>query len=246
MKKAALFFAATFALLVVSDACSFEGVAEAATPIARSSIAVTEMGGKTNPQRTEVLFAVQIATLRARGVPEAVVASLERQREEVLAVAATLFLAEGRVLFLPVIPLSVMDASRQMATVDYYGSAGVNRHLTASVADVDDLFSDGRPYYIFDVEDGSATLGHAPFVAAMVWAESKDRRRGLSLAESIALVRHGQASVLSRHAVWAVGSRYEFWNQVPLIHLENGQPSLDWGDADYEDMHIGAPSCGIC
>ena len=89
------------------------------------------------------------------------------------------------------------------------------------------------------------THGKSPLAAETVWATGKERRRGLTLAEAIALARHGQAAILSRHGVWATASRYEAQNQVPLVHLEEGKPSLDWGNAEYADDHIGSPSCGF-
>lgn len=242
MKKAA-FFAYAFALAaLVSAACSFEGMAE---PQARSVPAVI-VDVENEESRNGVLFTLQLETLIRRGVPEEIVAALRAERVEVLAIAAALAIPQGRTPFLPVIPLSVMDAAWQIGTVEYYGERGVNEYLTGEVRDIVD-FPESAPYYIFDVEDGTETRGKSPLAAEDAWMEGKERRRGLTIAETIALVRHGRAAVLGRHAVWAVSSRHETYHQVPLVHLnEKGQPSLHWGDAGYYDEHIGAPSCGVC
>lgn len=243
MKKAA-FFAYAFALAaLVSAACSFEGMAE---PQARSVPAVI-VDVENEESRNGVLFTLQLETLIRRGVPEEIVAALRAERAEVLATAAALAIPQGRTPFLPVIPLSVMDAAWQIGTVEYYGERGINEYLTGEVRDIVD-FPESAPYYIFDVEDGTETLGEPPATAGTSsWTKRNERRRGLTIAETIALVRHGRAAVLGRHAVWAVSSRHETYHQVPLVHLnENGQPSLDWGDVSYYDEHIGAPSCGVC
>lgn len=249
MKKA-VFFAYAFALAaLVSAACSFEGMAE---PQARSASAIVADDEVTQVRdearrRHGVLFTIQLGTLVRRGVPEEIVAALRAQRAEVLATVAALAVPNGRTLFLPVIPLSVMDATRQVRTLEYYGERGVNEYLIGTIQDVID-FPESVPYYIFDIEDGTETRGEPPETAGTSsWAEGKERRRGLTLAETIALVRHGRAAVLGRHAVWAVGSRYGTDRQVPLVRLnERGQPSLDWGNVGYYDEHIGAPSCGMC
>lgn len=251
MKKATFFAYACALAALVSAACSFEGMAE---PQARSASAivaddeVTQVRDEANRLRLHgVLFAIQLGTLIRGGVPEEIVAALRAQRAEVLATAAELAIPQERALFLPVIPLSVMDATRQIRTVEHYGKRGVNEYLTGAIRDVID-FTESAPYYIFDVEDGTETRGEPPAIAGTSsWAEGKERRRGLTLAETIALVRHRRAAVLGRHAVWAVGSRYETNRQVPLVHLNGkGQPALDWGNVGYYDEYIGAPSCGMC
>lgn len=240
MKKAAFFACACALAALVSAACSFEGMAE---PLARSVSAMIVGVENEESRNYSALFASQLAMLRGQGIPEEIIAALDAEREEILVIAASQNIPKGRVPFLPVIPLSVMDATRQIEAM-----RGENRYLArGEVWDVAG-FPESRPYYILDVEYGTEMCEKSPRAAEDAWMEGKERRRGLTLAETIALVRHSDGLFLSRHGgVWAVGSRYERVSQVPLAHLnEKGRLSLDWGNVEYADARIGTPSCGFC
>jgi hypothetical protein len=98
-----------------------------------------------------------------------------------------------------------------------------------------------EPYYIYDVEDGSSTRGKSPEDALKILKQQK--RSPLTAAEVTALTTH--TDVLSRHYVWAAGSRYISADWVPIVYLgRGGRPALGWYYVVSSDGPWGSASCG--
>ena len=187
----------------------------------------------------EQLFNTQIATLKDRGVPAQIVEMLHNQKGQVVKKASEMVIGDGNIAFLPVIPRSYRSPYDLMAMVKNGGKAGYTYLNPTHISDVVDAPSE--PYYIYDVEDGNSTRGKSPEAAEKILKQQK--RSPLTAAEVMALTTH--IDVLSRHYVWAPGSRCESAVLVPFVYLDNGdRPRLSWIYVFYLFGHWGAASCG--
>lgn len=185
----------------------------------------------------ESLFDRQIQTEKDRGTPEAIIKMLQNQRSDVLSKASEMTFAEGHIPFLPVIPKTYVSIYYRMPMVKNGNKIGYTYLDPSELTDIEDV--PGKPYYIYDVEDGTAMLGKAPRDAEKLIR--KDKRFPLTADEVMSLGIH--SDVLSRHYVDAPGSRHES-SEVPVLWLLGGKPELDWNFADDADDEWGAGSCG--
>lgn len=203
--------------------------------------------GETNalrPYDFESLFDLQIAILKSRGCPEQIVETLQSWKPIVLVKAMGMTIGEGNVPFLPVIT---------PACLGYYGLMDMVRNGLARgsiyyiqhLAEITDVSVEDL-YYIYDVEDGSATLQKSLDMAKIATRGPRQYRFMLSVAEGIALTTH--TDVLSRHDVLTAGSHYGAVNceNVPNITLKEGsRPFLVPNYIFDSDGHRwGFPSCG--
>ena len=187
----------------------------------------------------EKLFDTQIATLKDRGVPAQIVEMLHNQKGQVVKKASEMNIGDGNIAFLPVIPRSYRSPYDLMAMVKNGGKAGYTYLNPTQISDV--VNAPSEPYYIYDVEDGNSTRGKSPEAAEKILKQQK--RSPLTAAEVMALTTH--IDVLSRHYVWAPGSRCESAVLVPFVYLDNGdRPRLSWIYVFYLFGHWGAASCG--
>ncbi|MBI2096414.1 MAG: hypothetical protein HYT43_02160 [Candidatus Taylorbacteria bacterium] len=187
----------------------------------------------------EKLFDSQIATLKDRGVREQIVEILQNQKGQVVKKASEMTIGDGNIPFLPVIPRSFRSPYDLMAMVRNGSKVGYTHLNPTQISDVVDAPS--KPYYIYDVEDGSSTLGKSPKNAEKILKQQK--RSPLTVAGVMALTTH--TDVLLRHYVWATGSRYESAVRVPSVYLDGGgRPELDWVGVDSSLDHWGSASCG--
>lgn len=185
------------------------------------------------------MFDSQIATLKDRGTPEQIVEILHGRKGAVLAKANEMTIKDGNIPFLPVIPRSFRSLYDLIAMVRNGYKAGYNYLNPTHISDVVD--APQELYYIYDVEDGNSTRCKSPQDAEKIIQQQK--RSPLTMVEVTALTTH--MDVLSKHYVWAVGSRYESANGVPHVYLAYGaRPKLDWGDVGSSDSRGGSPSCG--
>ena len=187
----------------------------------------------------EKLFDSQIETLKDRGVPEQIVEILQNQKGAVVKKASEMAIGDGNIPFLPVIPRSFRSPYDLMAMVRNGSKVGYTYLNPTQISDVVD--APKEPYYIYDVEDGNSTRGKSPENAEKILKQ--ENRFPLTAAEVTALTTH--TDVLSRHYVWATGSRYESADEVPFVYLVYGdRPKLDWFRVDNSDDHWGSASCG--
>jgi hypothetical protein len=185
------------------------------------------------------LFDDQIQTLKDRGCPEQIVEMLQNQRSLVLQKASEMSFAEGNIPFMPVIPRTYRSPHDLMAMVRNGDTKGYT-YLNPTVI-TDEFKTPEDPYYIYDVEDGQALLGKSPEEAIDII--KKQSRSPLTAAEVMALTTH--TDVISRHYVYASGSRYDGWGRVPDVCLDDGdQPGLYCYFLDDSDDHWGSASCG--
>ena len=190
----------------------------------------------------EKLFDSQIATLKDRGVPEQIVEILQNHKGQVVKKASEMTIGDGNIPFLSIIPRSYRSPYDLMAMVRNGNKAGYTYLNPTAISDVVD--APQEPYYICDVEDGNSTRGKSPENAEKVLKQQK--RSPLTAAEVTALSTH--TDVLSRHYVWAPGSRYGSADLVPIVYLGDGdRPGLVWGyvdDSDDSSSRWGSASCG--
>jgi len=185
----------------------------------------------------EKLFDTQIATLKDRGVPEQIVEILQNQKGAVVKKASEMTIGGGNIPFLPVIPRSFRSPYDLMAMVRNGSKVGYTNLNPTQISDVVDA---PQPYYIYDVEDGNSTRGKSPEAAEKILKQLK--RSPLTAAEVTALTTH--TDVLSRHYVWAAGSRYESADEVPGVYLDSGdRPGLVWGYVVSSIGLWGSASC---
>lgn len=210
------------------------------TAVAQAKDCLEQKTKQTKRSDLEKLFDSQIATLKNRGCPEAIVEMLQNQCGEVIAKASKMTFEKGRTPFLPVIPRVYLTIYSQMAMVRNGSKAGFTYLDPAEIADL--VKTPSKPFYIFNVEDGTAMLGKAPEDAENL-IKKQNGRRGLTEVEVIALCVH--TNVLSRHYVDATGSRYgRSRDDVPGLYLYAGRPRLDWYYVDRAYPCYGAASCG--
>jgi len=186
----------------------------------------------------EKLFDSQIETLKDRGVPEQIVEILQNQKGAVVKKASEMAIGDGNIPFLPVIPRSFRSPYDLMAMVRNGSKVGYTYLNPTKISDVVDAPSE--PYYIYDVEDGNSTRGKSPENAEKILKQQK--RSPLTAAEVTALTTH--TDVLSRHYVWATGSRFESADKVPHVFLDSGgRPKLVWNYVDRSNGRWGSASC---
>jgi len=192
---------------------------------------------KVKREDLESLFDRQIQTEKDRGTPEAIIEMLQNQRSDVLSKAGEMTFNEGHAAFMPVIPKAYVSIYYRMPMVKNGNKIGYTYLDPAELTDIEDVPE--KPYYIYDVEDGTAMLGKSPQDAEKLIR--KDKRFPLTADEVMSLGIH--SDVLSNHYVDATGSRYES-SEVPFLWLNDGGPELDWFSADFALGRWGAGSCG--
>ncbi len=206
---------------------------------------------KTKRNDLKKLFDDQIATLKDRGVPEHIVNILAGQKDVVLARARKITIGHGpfdgiqrkHIPFLPVIPRSSRNPYYLMDMVRNGDKAGCTYLKPTEIREIRDVVdAPQEPYYIYDVEDGKSTRGKSPQDAKKIL--KKQSRSPRTAAEVMALATH--TYVLSRHYVWATGSRYESASGVPGVSLGvfGGWPEFFWCGASFSSDLWGSASCG--
>lgn len=199
--------------------------------------AKSKLAAKQTTQDLDLLFDSQIATLKERGLPWQIVEDLRDQKAAVLEKARATHIGDGHIPFLPVIPRSYRGVHDLMEMVIHGNDVG---RVYLDPTEIFDLVgTPKRPYFIYDVEDGSRTLDKSVDKAREIF--TKEKRSGLTVAEVIALAVH--TDVLLRHNVWAAGSRHGA-GSVAYLWLSVGGPELVWSVSDLSDSKWGSASCG--
>lgn len=206
--------------------------------LAEKVVALIAESAQDTQAQYERLFDNQIATLKDRDTPAAIVELLAKQRGSVIGKASEMTFEDGRVPFLPVIPRSYRSPYDLMPMVRNGDRAGYNHLKPTEITDK--IETPNEPYYIYDVEDGESTRGKSP-ESAQVSFESQSRS-GLTVAEVIALTTH--TGVLWGHNLFATGSLYDSADFVPRVWLSDGKPRLHWSYADRSVSDWGSPSLG--
>lgn len=205
--------------------------------LADQVVALIAEVAKDTQAQYERLFDSQIATLRDRDTPAAIVELLANQRDSVISKASEETREDGHIPFLPVIPRTYRSPYDLMAMVRNGSKVGYTYLNPTEITD--EVKTPNEPYYIYDVEDGEATRGKSPESVQMFF-ESQGRY-GLTAAEVMALTTH--TDVLWGHYVFATGSRCDSVDRMPLMWLDDGEPRLHWSHVDSHSLW-GSPSCG--
>jgi hypothetical protein len=201
----------------------------------------------------ERLVDSHIATLKDRGVPDEIVDLFPQKRSAIILKMAAVWaeynfdplssLAErGVYLGIPVIPRTYRGIHDLMTMVKNGRKIGYTYLNPVGVFDAVDVPSD--PYYVYDVEDGSSTYKNGKMFDDFENILKQQGRFSLTAAEVIALTAH--TGTLSRHCVWAVGSRFvSSVNTVLGIYLGvDDRPGLGCFGAGSSRSLWGFPSCG--
>lgn len=203
--------------------------------------------GRIERYKLDKLFNSQIQTLKSRNTPRQIVAMLENQRGAVVARALDMYFKNGHIPFLPVIPKDILSINAQMRMVKNSQRTGRKiNHYDHPVVVTDMFETPERPYYIFDIEDGTATLNKSPLDAQNLI--NKQGRRGLTEVEVIGLAIHTDVLTRqTRHYLWAVGSRADEFadgtqDGVPSLDITGGRPELCWIEYVSTASYRGSPS----
>lgn len=190
------------------------------------------------------LFLAQLRTLRSFKIPPVVIEFLEPVYETVARKASQMKIDTGRIPFLPVIPRTyeLFSPYKDLPITMHCGDkVGGSFNLSPELIE-DSEFTPWKPYYIFNIEDGLATLGmSATAIRRMRFATE---RRPLTDAEIIALATH--SDVLSRFNICAASSSYD-GNQkgIDLRVDDNGYPVLCSNEHDLDWSRWAVPLCDV-
>lgn len=191
----------------------------------------------------EMLFDKQWLKLKRRGCPKQTLEIFKNQKRDFISIASEISFSKGNLHLLLIVPRTHLTAYTQMPML----KNGNQRGYVSSVfypTDVYETFETEnflKPYYLLDVEDGSATFGKSPEEAEL--EIKKQRQFCLTEMESIHFAL--QTEVLKRHYLSAIGCRYGDDSRVPLLALDDkGRPILCW--CRYRSGRHpkwGSPSC---
>jgi len=162
---------------------------------------LVEIRNQAREKKLVDLFASQITTLSERGCPKAILSVLQGQMGPVIARAKQMTFKEGRIPFLPVIPALFLSIYTQMEMVKNKTKSGRNLLDPTDLTNV--VQTPKKPYFIFDVEDGTEMRGRSIADAEDLISKQRNRRC-LTDVESISLCIH--TDVLNRHNVDCSGS----------------------------------------
>ena len=186
----------------------------------------------------EQLLDRQYKRLEDLDFPKPIIESLKSQREGLISKVINMRFAKDNIPVLPVIPrVYILDIEAQIQKLLYKEVPGHSYLYEPRIRDL--VETPEKPYYLIDVNDGTSLLGKSPFMAEKILQEH--RRRGLTVAETIALCVH--TDVLSRHCVDAAGSRYgQLDDLVPCMNL-NTRITLRYCYILDSRRRGGTPSC---
>lgn len=164
------------------------------------------------------LFNLQIQTLKNRGCPAKITDAYAEAEKKIIEYAESIIFLEDHLLFMPVIPLYY---------IGYYGLASLMRYDDDTHGDVymdlslleDVKETPRRPYYIFNVEDGTEMIDRTPETAAIIIRQQN--RFSATAAEAMNIAIH--TDVLSHHSIGAVASRYGL-DRTPIVWLNVQDP----------------------
>lgn len=189
------------------------------------------------------LFRAQLRALKSFKIPLTVIEFLEPVYETVIETAGQTKIDTGRIPFLPVIPRTYeyFPPYKDLPITMHCGDkVGGSFNISPELIE-DSVLTPWKPYYIFNIEDGSATLGMSPIDALRGWPTG---RRPLTDAEIIALATH--TDILSKFNICAYSSFYD--NNQKDIDLrvdENGYPALCSNNRDLDWSRWAIPMCDV-
>lgn len=205
--------------------------------VVRAKNLITGKEKRAKEEQLRELFDSQIKTLKDRGCPPAIMKMLVAQREKVIIHAGPITFDEGRIPFLPVIPTTYLTIYSQIAMVRKGDVLGCVFITCEDIKDV--IVTPGRPYYIYNIEDGEAMLGMVVKDASKLIR--KQKRSCLTAVEIISLGIH--TDVLSGHFVDAPGSCFGSSAYVISLWLKGNCPTLEWSQVDSYSERWGVASC---
>lgn len=190
-----------------------------------------------------LLFIKQMKILSDRKCPRKLIEAFGYRRDKVIDKALEMKMGKKNIPFLPVIILEDMGIHALMQMVEYGDGTGIAELNPCTIKNVDTLKKRQSSYFIFDVEDGLATLGKPE--NEMEEFIKKQNRFCLTCADIVSLGIY--TNVLHDHSVYAAGSRH-YSEEVPGLTLEYNRPTIkstfslrdikNWGTPSYGDIFV--------
>ena len=157
---------------------------------------------------------------------------LQAKKEEVLSRVKEMDIPENHMPFLPVVQRSHVGTGLIMSMMN------ANTRLDPFQI-FDSIETPTDPYFVYDVEYGTDTLGKSAD-SAKTTIESQGRE-GLIVCEGVALWVHSRT--LFKHNLNCVGSYYERADWVMHLFIQQDEPAMDYfKSSDWNDKW-GSPSC---
>jgi len=202
-------------------------------------------------KRLDKLFDNQIITLKKLDCPEKVIDILKRHENEVISFCLHIRIPPNRIPFLPVITPAYCKLEELMLMVRnkkekgrVFPQVAADRYpVIDAVGSQPFLRTRFDPYFVINIEDGTLNKG-----VEAIRAQKKiisNHRSPLTVAESISLCIH--TDVLSRHFLWAAGSRWRGEYRIPEISLTDFGEMPQLANEDISNCHEfswGTASCG--
>lgn len=146
---------------------------------------------------------------------------------------------------LVVIPAECISLESQMKNITIdgkHGSLVLSPEDIKNVNEVENLKM-VVPYVIYDIEDGNVTAGMNPIRCRDYFP--KYRRRGLTAAEGIALVRR-YPTILKYRDLQLIDSYYHDTERCIILYMSHDGPKMDYdhiNDIYANKGKFGTPSC---
>ncbi len=188
------------------------------------------------------MFDMQLRALRAYGSPygcyKHVVSSLFEKKKETIDMAMDMEMFNGHIPFVAVVPKNRMNIYALMELL--YNSHGKRGFLGFSQDKlIHSVPVPEDPYFMFNVEDGTSTLGKTSEEAKSFF--DSQARSCLTVEEVIALC-YFQSDVLLKHFLDCIGSYFSSDDRIPVLCLKQRRPWIALRK-DVAHEKCGVPSC---
>lgn len=190
------------------------------------------------------LFGRYIRRLKNRKLFPEQIECLQAQYQAVMEKAHSMKVEASRIAFLPVFPRNLLESPLAAAAMMQNamrkrirmngGYTFVMPELVTDLTEVPDV-----PYFLFNIDTGSDTLGMSPDELLKVFEEHG--RRGLTDMEIVALGMH--AYILSQANLYATQSFYDQGRGIDLRMEDGGHPVLCHNNRNLDWQRWSVPSC---
>ena len=210
-------------------------------------------GNEMAKDAIEKLFDIAIKRLRKLGCPESIVLSFERERQSILEKAWQTRIDSGNIPFVFVIPIKYLGLNGMMGMIRYKGKKGKTSLDPSKIGDI--IETPETPYCIFNVNNGSATIGQT-FEESESFIKGRGRR-GLTAIETISLLIQENIpshSLVSLMSLWDFDpSEEDLFKNVTCVFIDLDKiPTLFymWKKTNIEEREEvgekhGCPSCKV-
>lgn len=181
----------------------------------------------------------QIQLLQARKCPAAILKALTIKKTVAAIHACSMNIPTRHVPLIAVVPKALINLNDLMPMVRYNGLKGTNTLNQSYVHNVIEVPIE--PYFMIDVEDGTATRNQTPEEAKINIAN--EERMGITPEEGIALSMHKQT--LAKHCIDCIGSYYKSKEKIPYFDFNMHALWLNYTYSHMQCHGWGSPSCAM-